>query len=323
MAMGIAVTVVFTGLCALVTGHDGAPGQVLLVDAKGVGMIGGVELPEHAPTLVVSLNSLANPASSNPTRVVMAGSEGSAGPARQVGLWDLTGSEVRIRVQGADETGIHLFRPSDGTSPWPEPPRDINDAAAWRDLRYVADMSSLVGDGRVDPALIDPGRAGVNGLPRALAARIYLEGGRLESGIPSQPGSAGAVFEFRDGAHAPKLRQALTDTIRWSLDRAAEAVAIEIVPVAGGPAKRLVLMPSATPHTLFVSNLPAENLHAHAHRGFTDEEMGALHFGAYYALLGRQPAERPLPRPWLATEPRRSTGGMGGPFCPPARFERN
>jgi hypothetical protein len=319
--MGVAVTVVFTGLCALVTGGDRAPGQVLLVDAKGVGSIGGVELPEHAPTLVVSLNSLANAASSNPTRVVMAGPEGSAGPANQVGLWDLSGFEVRIRVQGADEAGLHLFRPSDGTSSWPEPPRDIHDAAAWRDLRYVADMSSLTGDGRVDPALIDPDHA--SGLPKAVAARIYLEEGRLESGIPSQPGSVGAVFEFRDGTNEPKLRQALTDTIRWSLDRAAEAVAIEIIPVAGGRAKRLVLKPSVTPHTLFVSNLPAENVPTHAHHTVTDEEMGALHFGAYYALLGRKPAEQPLPRPWLATQRRRGTGGMAGPFCPPARFERN
>jgi hypothetical protein len=320
--MGVAMTVVFTGLCALVTGGDRAPGQVLLVDTKGVASIDGVELPEHAPTLVVSLNSLANVASSNPTRVVVAWPDGSAGQPNQVGLWDLSGSEVNIRVQGVGENGLRLFRPSAATSSWPEPPRDINDAAAWRDLRYVADMSSLAGDGRIDPTLIDPDPAGVNGLPKSVAARIHLQEGRLEAGIPSQPRSAGTIFEFREGSNAPRLRQALTDTIRWSLDREAEAITIEIIPVAGGPVKRLVLKPSATPHTLFVSNLPAENS-THALHAVSDEEMAALHFGAYYALLGKKPAERPLPWPWLAAQRRRSTGMAGGLFCPPARFEEN
>jgi hypothetical protein len=251
----------------------------------------------------------------------MAWPDGSAGPATQVGLWDLAGSEVRIRVQGGDGAGLDLFRPLDGTSSWPEPPRDINDPASWRDLRYVADMSSLAGDGRVDPRLIEPGDT--HALPKAVAARIHLEEGRLEAGLPSQPRSGASVFEFRDGTNAPRLRQALTDTIRWSLDRDAAAVAIEIIPVSGGRVKRLVLKPSATPHSVFVSNLPAENGPTHAHHAFTDEEMGALHFGAYYALLGKTPAERPLPRPWLAARSRRSTGRMGGPFCPPARFGRN
>ncbi len=321
--MGVAVTVVFTGLCALVTGNDRTPGQVILVDAKGVEMVDGVALPEHAPTLLVSLNSLANPATSSPTRVAMAWPDGVAGPANQVGLWDLTGSEVRVRVQSGDGAGIDLFRPSDGTSSWPEPPQDINDPTAWRDLRYVADMSSLTSDGRIDPRLIETSDSDAHTLPKAVAARIYLEEGRLEAGIPSQPRSAGAVFEFRDGTNAPRLRQAVTDTIRWSLGRDAVAVAIEIVPVAGGPVKRLVLKPSATQHTLFVSNLPAENGTTHAHHVLSGEEMGALHFGAYYALLGRKPVERPLPRPWLAAQPRPNTGMSGGPFCPPARFERD
>ena len=92
--MGIAVTVVFTGLCALVTGGDRAPGQVLLVDAKGLGEVGGVELPDHAPTLVVSLSSLANAETSRPDRVshrlarelVVGGSRGDRGRSdRRVG----------------------------------------------------------------------------------------------------------------------------------------------------------------------------------------------------------------------------------------------
>jgi len=332
--MGVAMTVVFTGLCALVTGGDRAPGQVLLVDAKGVGTVDGVELPQHAPTLVVSLGSLANATTSNPTRVVVAWPDGAtaagatpgsgaAAPVNQIGLWDLAGSEVSIRVQGAEEAGLQLFRPSDGTSSWPEPPKNVHDPGSWRDLRYLADMGALAGDGRIDPALVETDGATGSSLPPAVAARIHLDVGRLEAGIPSLGTSSDAVFEFRDGAQAPRLRQALTDTIRWSLESDAAAVVIEIVPVAGGPVKRLVLKPSATPHSLFVSNLPAEAASAHAHHAVSDEEMAALHFGAYYELLRNKPTERPLPRLRGEPLPRKGTGLMGGTFCPPAVFPLN
>ena len=332
--MGVAVTVVFTGLCALVTGGDRAPGQVLLVDAKGVGPVGGVELPQHAPTLLVSLASLANAATSNPTRVVVAWPDGAAAagatpdggaaaPVNQVGLWDLAGSEVRVRVQGEEGTGLRLFRPSDGTSSWPEPPKNVHDAGSWRDLRYLADMGALAADGRIDPALVGTGDAAGGSLPPAVAARIYLDGGRLEAGIPSLATSGDAVFEFRDGRRAPRLRQALTDTMRWSLESDAAAVVVEIIPVAGGPVKRLVLKPGATPHSLFVSNLPAENTATHAQHAVSDEEMAALHFGVYYELLGSKPTERPLPRLRREPLPRQGTGFMGGMFCPPAVFPRN
>ena len=330
--MGIAMTVVFTGLCALVTGGNRAPGQVLLVDAKGVGTVDGVELPQHAPTLVVSLASLANATTSNPTRVVVAWPDGAtaaaatpgggaAAPVNQMGLWDLAGSEVRIRVQGAEGAGLQLFRPSDGTSSWPEPPKNVHDPRSWRDLRYLADMGALAGDGRIDPALVD--EAVGSSLPPAVAARIHLDGGRLEAGIPSLGTSGDAVFEFRDGAKPPRLRQALTDTIRWSLESDAAAVAIEIIPVAGGPVKRLVLKPSATPHSLFVSNLPAENTTTHAQHAVSEEEMAALHFGVYYELLRSKPAERPLPRLRGGPLSRKGTGLMHGVFCPPAVFPRN
>ena len=98
--MSIALSIAFTGLCALDRrrGREGRA-QVLLLDAKGVGQVGGVTLPEHAPTLVVSLNDLANPDSSRPTRVI-AGATDRDGRLDQLGLWDLTGSEVRIRPQG-------------------------------------------------------------------------------------------------------------------------------------------------------------------------------------------------------------------------------
>ena len=75
--MGIGLSIVFTGLCALVTDGDGGSGQVLLVDAQEIGEVGGVVLPEHAPTLVVELDSLANAETSRPTRVVWPGRPGA------------------------------------------------------------------------------------------------------------------------------------------------------------------------------------------------------------------------------------------------------
>src|SRR5512143_1308404 len=123
--MSAALSVVFTGLCALVTGANDRSGQVLLVDARGIGEVGGVVLPEHAPTLVTSLRNLANAATSDPSRVVAASpARGSAlsgtgptGPSvDQIGIWDLRGSEVRIRVQGREARGLEVFRPSRGAS---------------------------------------------------------------------------------------------------------------------------------------------------------------------------------------------------------------
>ena len=68
--MSVGLSIAFTGLCALVADGSGAPGEVLLVDAVGIGEVGGVILPEHAPTLVVNLRDLANPDSERPDRVV-------------------------------------------------------------------------------------------------------------------------------------------------------------------------------------------------------------------------------------------------------------
>lgn len=328
--MGIGVTIVFTGLCALVTDGGRGPGQVILVDAQGVGEVGGVALPEHRPTLVVSLGSLANAETSNPTRVITAwpgdgtmGGAGAsrefAGPVDQFGIWDLSGSEVRIRTQGAEQAGLRVFHPPDGASSWPEPPSNANDPAAWRDARFLADMKPLNGDGRIDPALVGAGEGSAS-LPRSVAARIYLEGGLVEAGMPSQQAHRDDVFEFRSAGHEPRMRQALTDTIRWSLETNAAPVIVEIVPVAGGPVKRLVLKPSAGAHSLFVSNLPAENVPSAHHHALSPEEMAALHFGVYYELLENKPGYRPLPRPWVA--PRNATGFMGGSLCPPAVFTR-
>lgn len=325
--MGIAVTVVFTGLCALVTGGERAPGQVLLVDTKGLGEVGGVELPDHYPTLVVSLSSLANAETSGPDRVLTAGPGGSSAglgsiTADQIGVWDLTGSNVRIRVQGDDRTGVDLSPPSGRASSWPEPPRDANDPEAWRDLRFVADMRTLAGDGRIDPSLIGGIEADGSKLPRAVAARFHLNGGRLDAAIPSQATYRDDVFEFRAVGNEPRLRQALTDTLSWTLDSDAPAVVIEIIPVTGGPVKRLVLARSTLPHRVFVSNLPAENTHRHAHDAQTEAQLAALHFGTYYELLKVKPAARPLPLLWMA-RPQPATGAMGPLICPPALFVRD
>jgi hypothetical protein len=151
-------------------------------------------------------------------------------------------------------------------------------------------------------------------------ARVRLDRGRLESAIPSQRIFRDLTFEFSGGGTEPKLRQALTDAVRWSLETDAAAVVIEIVPLDGGPVKRLVLAPSATAHDLFISNLPAENVPGNAHHAMSEEEMAGLHFGAYYQLLMHEPAQRPVPRRWLAPEAPKATGNMGTTLCPPARF---
>jgi hypothetical protein len=320
--MSIGLSIAFTGLCAFVGGGDGKPGEILLLDAKGVGQVGGLTLPEHAPTLVVSLNDLANPDSSRPTRVV-AGMPSRSGRVQQLGLWDLTGTEVRIRAQGGQGSGLQLYRPSAAETSWPAPPRDAQDPAAWRDLRFIPSMSALVGDGRIDPALTTSDDREKRTLPPSVAARIRLDAGLLQGAIPSQETYRDDQFEFKSGGSDPVLRQALTDTIQWTLQTEAAAVVIDITPVGGGPARHLLLAPSATPHRLFVSNLPAENpAHASAHQAMSDEAMAALHFGAYYALLLNAPADKPLPELWQPRNERKGAGFVRPSFCPPAVFSR-
>jgi hypothetical protein len=318
--MSIALSIAFTGLCALVGDGDGKPGEILLLDTRGVGAVQGVSLPEHAPTLVVSLNDLANPDSSRPTRVV-AGRPSAAGRVDQLGLWDLMGFEVRIRAQGGEGPGLQFFRPSQNETSWPEAPRNSQDPAAWRDLRFVPNMKTLVGDGRIDPTLLGP-IDGATSLPRSVAARIHLDAGLLEGAIPSQETYRDDLVEFRSGASGSTLRQALTDTVQWTLRTEAAAVVIELIPVTGGETKRLLLAPSATPHRLFVSNLPAENsAHASSHATH-GEEMSGLHFGAYYALLMEQPTLMPLPIPSTVAQRRKGASGARPVHCYPAMFSR-
>jgi hypothetical protein len=183
-------------------------------------------------------------------------------------------------------------------------------------------MRALAGDGRVDPNLVGGSESDGRGLPRAVATRFHLTGGRLDAGIPSQETHRDEVFEFRAGDSEPRLRQALTDTLRWTLESHAPAVVIEIIPVRGGPVRRLVLPGTARSHRLFVSNLPAEIGHAHDVGRQSEEQLAALHFGAYYELLRVKPAVRPLPRVWLRRQ-QAATGVMGPFICPPALFTRD
>ena len=184
-------------------------------------------------------------------------------------------------------------------------------------------MKALVGDGRINPALTGEGDSTQNGLPRSVAARIHLDAGLVAGAIPSQETYREDLFEFRGAGSKPALRQALTDTMQWTLQTGAAAVIIEITPVAGGEVKRLLLAPSATPHRLYVSNLPSENSsHTVAHHGMTDEEMTAVHFAAYYKLLLNEPADQPLPELWRPSGARKGTGLIRPTICPPAVFSR-
>lgn len=318
--MSIALSIAFTGLCALVGDGNGKPGEILLLDTRGVGEIRGVSLPEHAPTLVVSLNDLANPETSRPTRVV-AGRPNQTGRVDQLGLWDLMGYHVRIRAQGGEGKGLQFFRPSNAETSWPEAPRNVEDPPAWRDLRFVPNMKTLVGDGRINPSLLGASDAAPS-LPPSVAARIYLDAGLLEGTIPSQETYRDDLFEFKSGASGSPLRQALTDTVQWTLRTEAAAVVIELTPVGGGETKRLLLAPSATPHRLFVSNLPAENSAHSSSHATHGEEMGSLHFGAYYTLLMQQPTLMPLPTLSSAAQPRKGVSGARPIFCHPAMFSR-
>ena len=318
--MSTALSIAFTGLCAIIGNGDGKPGEILLVDARGIGEVGGVALPEHAPTLVVSLRDLANPASSGASRVVTS-APGQTSGGDQLGLWDLTGAEVRIREQGGGAAGVQYFRPSKDDTSWPAAPHDVDDPASWRDLRFVPDMKALVGDGRIDPALTAADGQMARDLPRSVAARIYLDSGLLQGAMPSHGAHRSDVFGFKSNGSTRVPRQPLTDTIEWTLQSDAGAVVIDITPVAGGAAKRLLLAPSAAPHRLFISNLPTENRpHADGHHVMSDEEMGALHFGAYYKLLMNEPSDKPLPELWQ--DARRGVGLVDSSMCPPAMFSR-
>jgi hypothetical protein len=276
---------------------------------------------------VVSLSALANPETSGPTRVVAAWPVSAGGPAgqhrgvEQIGLWDLTGSEVRIRAQGVAGSGLQLFRPSNDESSWPHVPRNVDDPTAWRDMRFVPDMRSLAGDGRIDHSLLGSSDSVATSLPRAVAARVYLDSGLIAGDIPSQESFRDRIFEFRKGESEPTVRQPLTDTMSWSVETGATAIVIDITPVSGGPTKRLLLPASATPHRVFISNLPSENP-AHAHAATNDDDITAMHFGVYYKLLMTEPANKPLPELRQVEMDRKGAGFLRAHPCFGAQFTR-
>jgi hypothetical protein len=184
-------------------------------------------------------------------------------------------------------------------------------------------MKALSGDGRIDPSLTGNADGAPSALPRAVAARVHLDAGLLEAAVPSQELYREQLFEFRSEESERSLRQALTDTVQWTLQTQATAVVIDITPVGGGPSKRLLLAPSATPHRIFISNLPTENAsQSDALHAMSDEEMGALHFGAYYKLLLNDPPIRLLPQLWHPHGDRKGTGLLHTTYCPPAMFSR-
>jgi hypothetical protein len=308
------VSIVFTGLCALVTGADQRPAQVLLVDARALGQA----LPEHAPTLVASLGIVANSESSAPDRVVAAVPGVGFGSLEQIGIWDLTGTEVRIRVPGA-RGGVELYEPAEGASAWPRAPRPSDGVEAWRDLRYVPDMRRLAGDGRIDPALVGESGSTTVSLPPRVASRIVLDTGLLEAGAPSQKVFRESTFDFGVAGGESRATQAVTDAVRWTVETPGQAVVLEIVPVDGRPVRRLVLAARSGLNELFVSNLPSEG-GAAGHHGATDDELAALHFGAYYELLLHLPEARPIPRRSVNAAHRKSTGLTGSTMCPPGHF---
>jgi len=316
--MSVALSIVFTGLCALAADGRG-PGQMLLVDANAV--VPG--MPAHAPALVVDLRDLANPDTSAPTRVVL-GPASTGADATQVGIWDLTGSEVRVRVPGRDASSPELYRPAAGASSWPTPPRDVDDPRSWRDVRFVPRMSALAADSRIRPSLVASPDDTPAVFPRGVAGRVVIDGGRVEGGLPSERAFRGQVFEFRGARGEPRLRQAMTDTVHWSVAREDGPIVVEIIPVAGGPVKRLVFGPSAMPRRVYVSNLPADNGAGHEEHAHvvTDTPATALHFGAYYELLEPAPADRPIPMVARVAPTRRAAGMVRPLICTPVLFDQ-
>ncbi len=140
--------------------------------------------------------------------------------------------------------------------------------------------------------------------------------------MPSQETYREDLFEFRTRSEQSH-RQPLTDTVQWTLRTKAAAVIIDITPAAGGQVKHLLFAPSATPHRIFVSNLPSENpFDADAHHAMNDEDMSAAHFGAFYKLLMNEPVNKPLPELWRPVTDRKGAGMLRPVYCPPAMFSR-
>lgn len=321
------VSIDIMGLNALVHDRSARRAEVLFVNPLGLGM------PKHTPYLVANMSDVTNPPTdSKPATVTVVPAAAGRG-VQQLGLWDLTDTQVVVRAAGgievADGVGVNAGR-DDGPISLPADP---DDPEAWRDLRYVADMKRICGSGDITRGLTSlessPGTAGTALVPEVIMGRIRFSGGVLEGAIPSWEESRRVVYQFSKGEGRPAVSQPLTDTIRWSLDLDAAVsgnyLTLDLVPMRGDSARgtrALMLAQRGRPCRLAISNLPADDLSA-THHAISDEDMGALHFGAYYELLMHEPADRPLPREWRGQDPRRATGIRGTIFCPPAMFSRD
>ena len=157
------LSIAFTGFVRWWVTERGVGEEVLLVDAVGVGVVRGCRLPEHAPTLVISLGGAANPDSgpAQPRDRGDARRGGPGRPTRSLGLEGIRGAHTAAGGSAA----LRLFQPTANETSWPEPPQNTQDPAAWRDLRYLASMQALVGDGRIDPAVLNDDGSGRGHLP--------------------------------------------------------------------------------------------------------------------------------------------------------------
>lgn len=316
------VSIDIVGLNAIVVDRPGRRAEVLFVDPSALGL----RMPSHTPFLTASISDVTNAEDSDPTTVV--GIPG-AGGLQQVGLWDLTDTQVLVRRPGGGELGGGVtFHEGTGAVPT-SPPERMDDPEAWRDLRYVADLQRICGQSTIAPGLSSLGSASTGAQPpRQIRGRVRFGGGLLEGAIPSAQIHRDKIFQFSTGEGSEVHRQPLTDTLRWSLsnqDRSdgSNYVVVDLVSLREGrqATRTLMLSDRGRACRLSISNMPVHDDGAASQHG-TEEEMAALHFGAYYKLLRKQPADQPLPRLWVPPADRRL--GLGGPvMCPPARFTRN
>lgn len=322
----LAISMDINGLNAIV--HDTATGraEVILVDPAAAGM----GLPAHTPVLVANLRDITNPpADSRPTSVIAVPSPTGAG-VEQLGLWDLTDRQVLIRLPNGAEyaRALTLSRSESAEAPL-ELPRDVDDPEAWRDLRYVAEMARICGQGLIDGGLSSleaaPGSIERAQVPPIVRGRIRFAGGTLEGAIPSQELSRNVVYGFAQPGRED-YSQPLTDTVRWrlALDPASigNYLAVDLVPLRGDRNDTRTLIVSAKGRScrLSVSNLPtATGAHAPSRHAMSDDEMSALHFGVFYKLLRERPASTPLPVPIKAAR-RIGVAGIRPAHCPPALF---
>ena len=215
-----------------------------------------------------------------------------------------------------------VCRRPDGASSWPEPPRDANDPEAWRDLRFVADMRALAGDGRIDPALVDATDWPTK-LPssRVLPRESISNGGRSR-GRPSRArrptatmcssfgrwaraaASTGADRHDPLDLESDCCRGRHRDRPAWPVD----------------PSSASCWRAAQRRTRVFVSNLPAENSpRAHSRRLERRADGGASLRRLLQAAAGTSRRTGPSAACGRRV-PGAATGAWGPVICPPAFF---